>query len=532
MTISKINVLFSIVLTTLSTTFLSAQTIQSPTWFTPLEDEAVRAREIADSLGVMTPNNQPLPDWAGYVHGSGKDGVIRMDSELFSGLNVDGEYRLIQGDNPGSATIIGLRAFGDLRERFHYEVSAERWKLPVTQSQYDEGLKWGYFDGIGRVTGDNPGSNYARALQVDRLTFRLSAKISESIELAVGHGQHHWGPGIRSLYIDRSMAPASYVRLYGDVGVLHYTHLLVRTIHPRETNDTIDIGWMASHMVDVHLGAGFTGSLFGGVKWRDQQDGINHRIEPAYLIPLVAFRPTEFSLGSPDNVLMGAQLVWRGKGRSSGHKKTFYTQILFDELKIDNLMEGGWWANKWGVLSGGSLASRSGKWRVSLEGSAVRPFTYSHGNEIQSWTHAHKPIGPPLGSNFVDLILRVRWKLMEDYLVRLSFERVYRGLDSENGFSTGSDVFRNYQERDIENEFDNVFFQGVESEMQRISIDIARPAGEKFNISGIELFARASMRVESHFMDVGEEDAEIEAWSAFRIQAGIRSSRVLEGRDW
>ena len=121
---------------------------------------------------------------------------------------------------------------------------------------------------------------------------------------------------------------------------------------------------------------------------------------------------------------------------------------------------------------------------------------------------------------------------MEDYLVRLSFERVYRGLDSENGFSTGSDVFRNYNERDIENEFDNVFFQGVESEMQRISIDIARPAGEKFNISGIELFARASMRVESHFMDDGEEAPEIEVWSAFRIQAGIRSSRVLEGRDW
>ena len=332
MTISKINVLFSIVVTTLSTPFFSAQTIQSSTWFTPLEDEAIRARDIADSLGVMTPSNQPLPDWAGYVHGSGEDGVVGMDSELFSGLNVDGEYRLIQGDNPGSATIIGLRAFGDLRERFHYEISAERWKLPVTQSQYEEGVKWGYFDGIGRVTGANPGLNSASALQVDRLGFRLSAKISESIELAVGHGQHHWGPGIRSLYIDRSMAPASYLRLYGDVGVLHYTHLLVRTIHPREINDTIDIGWMAAHMVDVHLGAGFTGSLFGGVKWRDQQDGINHRIEPAYLIPLVPFRPTEFSLGSPDNVLMGAQLVWRGKGRSSGHKKTFYTLEKADTL--------------------------------------------------------------------------------------------------------------------------------------------------------------------------------------------------------
>ena len=532
MTVFNLPFSFWIFVTTLLTPILSAQTVVSTTWFTPLDDEAMRVREISDSLGVVTPSNQPLPDWAGYVHGSGENGVQGSSSELFSGLNVDGEYRLVQGDIPGSATIIGLRTFGDFKERFHYEISAERWKLPVTQSQYDAGVKWGYFDGVGRVTGANPGSTTSRALQVDRLTFRTSVKISESIEFAVGHGQHHWGPGTRSLYIDRSMAPASYARLYIDAGVIHYTHLLLRTIHPRETDDTTDIGWIAAHMVDVHLGAGFTGALFGGVKWRDQQEGVNHRIEPAYMIPMIPFRPTEFSLGSPDNVLMGAQLVWRGKGRSSGNVKTFYTQLLFDEFHLENLKQGGWWANKWGVLSGGSLSSRSGKWRVSFEGSTVRPFTYSHFDAIQTWTHAQKPIGPPLGSNFVDLILRVRWRLVEDYLVRLSFESVYRGLDSENGFSTGSDVFRNYNERDRENIYNNVFFQGVESDMQRISIDVARPTGAKFNIAGIELFARASMRVESHFMDVGEDAPETEAWSAFRIQAGIRSSRVLEGRDW
>ena len=74
MTISKINLLFSIVVTTLSTTFFSAQTIQSPTWFTPLEDEANRAREIADSLSVLTPNNQPLPDGLAMC-----TGVVKME---------------------------------------------------------------------------------------------------------------------------------------------------------------------------------------------------------------------------------------------------------------------------------------------------------------------------------------------------------------------------------------------------------------------------------------------------------------------
>ena len=90
MTISKLNLFLSIVVTILSTPLLFSQTILSPTWFTPLEDEAIRAREIADSLGVLNPSNQPLPDWAGYVHGSGKDGITGRDSELFNGLNVDG----------------------------------------------------------------------------------------------------------------------------------------------------------------------------------------------------------------------------------------------------------------------------------------------------------------------------------------------------------------------------------------------------------------------------------------------------------
>ena len=141
MTLSKFNLLLSIVVAILSTPFFTAQTILSPTWFTPLEDEAIRAREIADSLGVLTPSNQPLSDWAGYVHGSGKNGVTGVDSELFNGLNVDGEYRLVHGDIPGSATIIGLRTFGDFKERFHYEIAAERWKLPVPQSLYEESFK-------------------------------------------------------------------------------------------------------------------------------------------------------------------------------------------------------------------------------------------------------------------------------------------------------------------------------------------------------------------------------------------------------
>jgi hypothetical protein len=77
-----------------------------------------------------------------------------------------------------------------------------------------------------------------------------------------------------------------------------------------------------------------------------------------------------------------------------------------------------------------------------------------------------------------------------------------------------------------------LFLQGVGSEFQRISIDIARAIGEKFDVAGIEVFARGSMRVESHIVDEAGAGASIAPWNAFRVQLGIRNTRVLEGRDW
>ena len=531
MTFFRVNCYFLIVLGLLVSFSFSAQTTLSPTWFSPLDKEAIRAWEIADSIEAMVPSNQPLADWVGDVHGSGKNGVAMRDSDPFSGVHVDGEYRFIQGDDAGSATIIGLRTFGDIKSFFHYEISAERWKLPVPQHLYDSGIKWGRFDGVGIVTGGNPGAGSVRALQVDRLNFRTSIKLSPSIEFAIGHGPHHWGPGIRSLYFDRSMAPATYARLFVDAGPVHYTHILLRTIHPMELIDSNEIGWVAAHMVDVGLGGGFTGSLFGAVKWLSNDVGINHRIEPSYLIPVVAFRPSEYALGSSDNALIGAQLIWRGYGRRSPHQKTVYGQILFDELLTSKLVEGtSWWGNKWGVLAGGTLNSGNGKWGCLIEGSLVRPFTYSHASEVAAWTHARKPLGPPLGSNFADIILRLKWLVKDEYIVRLSVERVFRGLDSSTGLSSGSDVFRSYLDR--ESDYDQLFMQGVGSNFQRISIDIARPTGEKFNIAGIEIFARGSMRVETHSIDEVGDGAITGPWNAFRLQFGIRSTRVLEGRDW
>ena len=515
----------------LVTCSVSAQSTLTPAWFTPLDREALRAWNIADSLEAMVPCIQPLSDWAGDVHGSGENGVSMRDYGSFSGVNVDGEYKFIQGDNAGSSTIIGLRTSGDINEVFHYEISAERWKLPVPQHLYDAGVKWGRFDGVGVVTGANPGAGSIRALQVDRLNFRTSIKLSPSVEFAIGHGPHHWGPGIRSLYFDRSMAPSSYLRLFIDAGPVNYTHILLRTLHPMELIDSNEIGWVAAHMVDVGLGGGFSGALFGAVKWQSNDVGVNHRIEPSYLIPAVAFRPSEYALGSSDNALIGAQLIWRGSGRRSPNQKTVYGQILFDELLTSKLVEGtSWWGNKWGALAGGSLNSRNGKWGCLIEGSVVRPFTYSHASETVAWTSARKPLAHPLGSNFADIILRIKWVVKEEYTVRLAIERVYRGLDPSTGYASGSDIFRSYLDR--ESDYDQMFMQGVGSEFQRISIDIARATGGKFNLAGIEVFARGSMRVESHTVDETGEGASTDPWNAFRVQFGIRNTRVLEGRDW
>ena len=246
---------------------------------------------------------------------------------------------------------------------------------------------------------------------------------------------------------------------------------------------------------------------------------------------MAAFRPREYSLGSADNALIGGQLSF-ATTLESGRQITTYGQLLLDELLVSKLRErNGWWGNKWGVLAGIQSTNSEGTLGWLLEGAAVRPWTYTHNTLPLSYSHLHQPLGHPAGGNFVEGRMRVRAKVRDMYAVRLSYlhriqGRSLGGGESLLGFAAGEMPWTSFAERDGED--GHALLQGSRATVSRLEVDVARPLGTRLDLSGLEAFARAWVRLERQ-TDPGAWE---EPWNVGRLEVGIRQTRVMDERDW
>ena len=495
----------------------SAQSPTSLTWHLPLDEGAWTVARACDSSDIMVPSIQPMTSW-------NRPAPLRPASDAFNGISVLGEARQIVGDFRAQSTAIGLGTSGAFSERGAYHVAATRWRIPLGFPLAREVADHGSMDGLGTASLLNES-----VASVDRLEGALSWALSPSVAVRVGQESHHWGRGARSLFLDRHMAPALGARLWVDAGIVQYSQVLLRTRHVLA--DTVETGWLAAQWTEVALGGGWSGALFGAVKWRANDVAFRGRLEPHYLVPMAAFRPREYSLGSADNALLGAQLSYRTRMRRGQHLTT-YGQVLLDELLVSKLLErNGWWGNKWGVLAGASSVSRTGKFGWLVEGAAVRPWTYTHTTLPLSYTHLHQPIGHPGGGNFIEGRVRIRTVIQDTYTFRVSYLRRAQGRSIGGGedllsLAAGEMPWTSFSQR--EGEEGHELLQGVRTDLSRLELDLSMPLGERYGVGGIEAFVRAWMRLE----DQDAPGAWQDPWNAGRLELGVRQSRVMDERDW
>ena len=493
---------------------------QSPTttmWHLPLDPGALEVARACDSAEVMVPSVQPMTAW-------NRPASLKPALSEFNGISVLGEARQIVGDFRASSTAVGLGTSGSFLDRGAYHVAATRWRIPLGFPLAREVADHSTMDGLGRATLLNES-----VASVDRLEGAVSWAVSPSVSVRIGQESHHWGRGARSLFLDRHMAPALGARLWIDAGVVQYAQVLLRTRHVLA--DTVETGWLAAQWTEVDLGRGWSGALFGAVKWRANDVSFQGRVDPHYLIPMAAFRPREYSLGSADNALLGAQLSHRTTFRR-GQLVTSYGQVLLDELLVSKLLErNGWWGNKWGVLAGMSSVSRTEKFGWLVEGAAVRPWTYTHNTLPLSYTHGHQPLGHSAGANFVEGRARIRTVVRDVCTVRISYLRRVQGRSSGGGesllsFAAGEMPWTSFSER--EGEDGHTLLQGARADLSRIELDVSMPLGERYGVSGIEAFVRAWMRLEAQEAPGAWQDP----WNAGRLEIGVRQARVMDERDW
>jgi hypothetical protein len=307
-----------------------------------------------------------------------------------------------------------------------------------------------------------PGQGYARYFKKTGFDYAMSSgyvsyRPNKMFAVQFGHGKHFIGDGYRSLLLSDNTFNYPYLRIQTTFWKVQYTNLYTEL---QDINYFIDKGidnydqmgyakkYMSAHYLSINATKKLNISLFESVIWRmNHAPGVNG-FDVNYLNPIVMLRPIEYSVGSPDNVLVGVNLKYKLPFSSY-----LYGQLLLDEFRLNDLKANeGHWANKFAYQLGFKIFNAFSIDNLTLqtEYNLARPYTYSHFNTQQNYAHYNQPLAHPLGANFSEFLLLMNYKWKKFVIDGKIISSKYGGDIKGDPFSYGSNVYFDYNDRPTE----------------------------------------------------------------------------------
>ncbi|MCX6226132.1 MAG: hypothetical protein NTV01_15500 [Bacteroidia bacterium] len=406
-----------------------------------------------------------------------------------------------------------------------------------------------YLDSIAGEVGGVPGQGYFRradgSIDHGYATGWLRYKASRYFTFEAGTGRNFFGNGYRSMLLSDNARNAPYFRIDTRLWRLHYVNLWSEF----QDNKFVDAPggayqkkYGAFHYLSYSITKRLEISFFEAVIWQGRDNTHTRGFDVNYLNPIILYRPVEWTTGSPDNALMGAGINYRF------FNNTFlYGQFIIDEWSVTHMKaRDGWYGNKYGGQIGAktsipleqlssrrrpgspnpapnpSLSSRrrpgppdavpgSAGIYLQSELNLARPYTFSHYNIKQSYSHFSQPLAHPLGANFIEWVnfASLRWNrfMLEGRYSRARFGANY------NGLNYGQNVLLPYTS--YVNELGNFIGQGLETHLTYKTISFSyllNPA------SLLNLFVSLSDRHQK--TDIQDKH---ELWLTFGIRNSIRN---------
>lgn len=278
---------------------------------------------------------------------------------------------------------------------------------------------------------------------------RFSYTHNQILQTSFGVDQQFFGEGYRSLLQGDQIAPNPFAQMRVKFWRLEYG-LLYQFFH--EQDSLRYWKFQASHYLSWNVTNHWNITLYEAVLFQPKDGNLRRGFEVEYLNPIAFFRPQEYSIGSADNVLLGAHTHVRLR------KHTLYGQISLDEFVLGEIRNRTrWWANKYGVQLG--MKGKLGTLSYRLEGNLIRPYTYSHINFGQNSGNMNRPIGHPMGSNFAEILAQLQWGKKHLKFTAYSVF-VLKGYDQDS-LSWGGDIYKPYTMRPADLEYGNTIGQGM-----------------------------------------------------------------------
>lgn len=290
----------------------------------------------------------------------------------------------------------------------------------------------------------------------------VSYSPSKYFNFRLGHGKNFIGDGYRSLLLSDVAFNYPYLAINTNVWNIEYVNIFSQL-----QDISVPAGawkpWLkkytTTHYLSWNVLPWFNVGLFESIVWQASDSTGQRGFDINYLNPVIFYRPVEFSLGSPDNALLGGSMRFTILKRN-----IIYFQLMLDEFKLQHVLKGdGWWANKHGFQVGVKSFDPFGLKGlfVQAEYNHVRPYTYSHNMVIQNYAHYNQPLAHPQGANFRELVL------LADQRIRrwqFAYKLVYSlyGADT-SGLNYGHNLYKPYTQ--YVTEFNNKIGQGLKTNL-------------------------------------------------------------------
>lgn len=423
-------------------------------------------------------------------------------------IYLDPAFELATGrDNEAGQTFYyntrGLWVNGSIGKRFGFNATfyENLSKFPV------------YLDSAVRDSRVVPGQGRVKRLGDESFDYAFTTgsinfRLNRHFTFEFGQDRHFFGDGYRSLLLSDNAFHYPYFKIVTDVWKVRYVNLFteMRSFDRQGNNDLFPFErkYASFHYLDINIGKRTSLGIFESVVWHGDSTG-SRGFDLGYMNPFLFFRPVEFSIGSPDNVLLGLNAKFKINSRN-----TLYAQLMLDEFLLNNVKAGkGWWGNKQGLQAGFKSYDVAGVKNLYLQGefNYVRPFTYQHRDELGSYSHYRAPLAHPLGANFWEAIgiARYSWKRWI-FDARMSY--AIAGYDSA-GLNFGQNVLLTYNDR-VQEEGNKVG-QGIETKIFWATLNVSFLFNPQSRMSA---FAEFSMR---------RFEQPTSSTGTLLVQAGIRT---------
>lgn len=277
---------------------------------------------------------------------------------------------------------------------------------------------------------------------------QVSYNAGKFFNLSAGHGNHSFGEGYRSLFLDDHTIPYGFFRIETTVWNFKYINLFTSMSdisRDRMTSGRYLPKYTAMHYLSWNISKRFNLNFFESIVIGADTTGVQRGFDVNFFNPIILYRALEANRGfNTGNTMIGI-----GASYKLYKRLTAYGQLSFDDFSFEGFrqLRQGHFLNFFAWQAGVRYTEAFGIRNLFLlaELNQARPFMYSHRSTLTNYEHLGLPLAHPWETNFREVV-GIGTYNFKRWEIQVKVNVGYRGTDTSSA-NWGNDIRRSYEDR-------------------------------------------------------------------------------------